>query len=85
MYLKCLVDFENRIKAGFCNNGNIWAIDVGLDTDYPEAKIEEGYMMFTDEEILGCLTPVVERILELVGNQIIAIQSENRNLQVCNL
>lgn len=82
VYAKCIMDFENRIKADFRNNGQKWAVDVGIEADFPEAGIEEGYMTFTNEEILQCFEPVVNRILELVRNQIIAIQAQNRSLQV---
>ena len=82
VYAKCIMDFENRIKADFRNNGQNWAIDVGLQADYPEAGIEDGYMMFTNEEILQCFEPVVNRVLELVRNQIITIQAQNVSLQV---
>ncbi|KAH1398336.1 hypothetical protein KXW42_006245 [Aspergillus fumigatus] len=81
VYAKCIMDFENRIKADFRNNGQKWAVDVGIEADFPEANIEEGYMTFTNEEILQCFEPVVNRILELVRNQIIAIQAQNRSLQ----
>jgi Hsp70 protein len=84
VYAKCIMDFENRIKADFRNNGQKWAVDVGIEAEFPEAGIEEGYMTFTNEEILQCFEPVVNRILELVRNQIIAIQAQNRNLQVCD-
>ena len=83
VYAKCIMDFENRIKADFRNNGQKWAVDVGIEADFPDADIEEGYMTFTNEEILQCFEPVVNRILELVRNQIIAIQAQNRSLQVC--
>lgn len=82
VYAKCIMDFENRIKADFRNNGQKWAVDVGIEAEFPEAGIEEGYMTFTNEEILQCFEPVVNRILELVRNQIIAIQAHNRSLQV---
>ena len=82
VYAKCIMDFENRIKADFRNNGQTWAVDVGLQTDYSEAGIEDGYMMFTNEEILQCYEPVVNRVLELVRSQIITIQAQNVNLQV---
>jgi hypothetical protein len=85
VYAKCIMDFENRIKADFRNNGQKWAVDVGIEAEYPEAGIEEGYMTFTNEEILQCFEPVVNRILELVRNQIIAIQAQNRALQVSKL
>ncbi|KAG9254232.1 uncharacterized protein F5Z01DRAFT_122594 [Emericellopsis atlantica] len=81
VYAKCIMDFENRIKADFRNNGQKWAVDVGIEAEYPDAGIEEGYMTFTNEEILQCFEPVVNRILELVRNQIIAIQAQNRALQ----
>ncbi|GAB7351670.1 hypothetical protein MBLNU459_g2267t1 [Dothideomycetes sp. NU459] len=81
VYAKCIMDFENRIKADFRNNGQKWAVDVGIEAEFPEAGIEEGYMTFTNEEILQCFEPVVNRILELVRNQIIAIQAQNRMLQ----
>ncbi|CAD0100746.1 unnamed protein product, partial [Aureobasidium mustum] len=81
VYAKCIMDFENRIKADFRNNGQKWAVDVGIEAEFPEAGIEEGYMTFTNEEILQCFEPVVNRILELVRNQIIAIQAQNRHLQ----
>jgi actin-like ATPase involved in cell morphogenesis len=82
VYAKCIMDFENRIKADFRNNGQKWAVDVGIEAEFPDAGIEEGYMTFTNEEILQCFEPVVNRILELVRNQIIAIQAQNRSLQV---
>jgi hypothetical protein len=82
VYAKCIMDFENRIKADFRNNGQKWAVDVGIEAEFPDAGIEEGYMTFTNEEILQCFEPVVNRILELVRNQIIAIQAQNRLLQV---
>jgi len=82
VYAKCIMDFENRIKADFRNNGQKWAVDVGIEAEFPEAGIEEGYMTFTNEEILQCFEPVVNRILEMVRNQIIAIQAQNRLLQV---
>lgn len=82
VYAKCIMDFENRIKADFRNNGQKWAVDVGIEAEFPDAGIEEGYMTFTNEEILQCFEPVVNRILELVRNQIIAIQAQNRILQV---
>lgn len=78
VYAKCIMDFENRIKADFRNNGQKWAVDVGIEAEFPDAGIEEGYMTFTNEEILQCFEPVVNRILELVRNQIIAIQAQNR-------
>lgn len=83
VYAKCIMDFENRIKADFRNNGSKWAVDVGIEAEFPEANIEEGFMTFSNDEILQCFDPVVNRILELVRNQIVAIQATNQSLQVC--
>jgi hypothetical protein len=82
VYARCVTEFESRIKADFRDNGRKWAIDVGIETEYPEANIEEGYMIFTNEEILHCFSLVVSRILELVRNQIAAVQERNRQLEV---
>jgi molecular chaperone DnaK (HSP70) len=82
IFAKCTIDFENRIKVEFRNNGQKWHIDVGVEADFPEADIQDGYMTFTNEDILQCFTPVVNRISELVRNQISAIQTEGRQLQV---
>ncbi|KAH8690900.1 hypothetical protein BGW36DRAFT_432676 [Talaromyces proteolyticus] len=81
LFAKCISDFENRIKSDFHNNGQKWSIDVGVEADYPEADIQDGYMSFTNEEILQCFEPVVNRILELVHNQINAIQAHGHQLQ----
>lgn len=68
VYAKCIVDFENRIKADFYNNSQKWVVDVSIRAQFLEAGIEEGYITFTNKEILQCFKPVVNRILELVQN-----------------
>lgn len=83
VYAKGIVDFDSRIKSDFRNNGQKWAVDVGIEAEFPEADIEEGYMVFNNEEILICFEPVVDRILELIRNQIFAVQRQNKQLQVC--
>lgn len=82
VYAKCIMDFHARIREDFRNNGQKWAVDVGIEAEFPEAGIEEGYMVFTNEDILSCFQPVIDRIVELVRNQIIAVQAQNRVLQV---
>ncbi|PQE24450.1 Heat shock 70 kDa 12A protein [Rutstroemia sp. NJR-2017a BBW] len=72
------VEEEQPFTVSECTAGSV---DVGIEAEFPEAGIEEGYMTFTNEEILQCFEPVVNRILELVRNQIIAIQAQNRTLQ----
>ncbi len=86
VYAKCIMDFENRIKADFRNNGQKWAVDVGIDVgieaEFPEAGIEEGYMTFTNDEILQCFGPVINRIDELIRNQVAQVQTQNATLKV---
>jgi hypothetical protein len=82
IYAKAIIDFENRIKTDFRNNGQKWAVDLGIEQDFPDADIEEGYLTWTNEEILQCFKPVVDSILELVRNQITEVQASNSHLQV---
>ena len=82
VYRRCIMDFDNRIKAGFGNYGHEWIVDVGLESQFPEAGIENGYMTFTNNEILQCFEPVVNRVLDLVRNQIIVISLLDLPLQV---
>jgi hypothetical protein len=82
VFSKCIMDFENRIKNEFRNNGQKWAVDVGIEGDFLEAGIDEGYMTFTNQEILQTFEPVIDRILEMTRNQIHAVQSQNKTLQV---
>ena len=76
------MDFENRIKNDFRNNGKKWAIDIGTEAEFPEADIEEGYMDWTNKEILQCFEPVINSILELTQNQITAVQAMGGQLKV---
>jgi len=82
VYSKCIMDFENRIKTDFRNNGQKWAVDVGIEADYPEADLEEGYMTFTNDEIFQCFEPVINRILELIRDQVAQVQAQNATLKV---
>ncbi|KAI5308717.1 hypothetical protein KEM55_005039 [Ascosphaera atra] len=78
---KCLEDFDKRIKADFRNNNSVWAVDVGIETDCPEAGITDGNMEFSNEEILQCFEDIVHKIIKLVRNQIEGVQLQNKNLQ----
>jgi hypothetical protein len=82
IYARAIMDFHNRIKNDFRNNGQKWAVDVDIEEEIPEADIEEGYMGWTNEEILQCFEPVINRIVELTQNQIIAVQAIGRQLKV---
>ncbi|KAK2684677.1 hypothetical protein QWA68_016562 [Fusarium oxysporum] len=65
IYVTATREFENQIKPRFHDSGQKWLIDVGTETDYPEADIKDGDMIFTNEEILSCFRPATTRILEM--------------------
>ena len=82
IYARAMREFDIRIRNSFRNNGQKWAVDVGIEAEFPSADIEEGYMVWTNEEILRCFEPVINRILELTQNQIIAVNAVGRQLKV---
>ncbi|KAK9474219.1 uncharacterized protein V1510DRAFT_306418 [Dipodascopsis tothii] len=82
---RCQQEFASVIKPKFKNRGegeDIF-IDVGLgeDVSYPEADIEDGYMKFTNAEILSAFTNVVTTIVQLVRDQIAAVEAQNKPLR----
>lgn len=83
IYAECIMDFENRIRLDFKNSGQKRVVDIGVEVEFPDLGLEDGYMVVTNDEILACFDPVINRILELVGDQITAVQSKNKVLQVC--
>ncbi|KAF5571386.1 hypothetical protein FPHYL_503 [Fusarium phyllophilum] len=68
VYTKCVSDFEERIMSDFRNNGQEWDIDVGLETEFPEAGIKGGYMIYTNDEILSCFQPVMDGITAMMAH-----------------
>lgn len=79
---KCLEAFENRIKGDFTNNGNPWAVDVGIEEAIPDINLYDSHINFTNDEILECFTPAVKRTRKLVLEQIEAVEKKRRHLQV---
>ncbi|KAL5609555.1 hypothetical protein FOVSG1_004236 [Fusarium oxysporum f. sp. vasinfectum] len=67
VYAKCISDFERRIMIEFRNNGQEWDIDVAIETEFPEAGIKEGYMSYTNDEILSCFQPVTDGITAMMA------------------
>src|SRR5436190_11518299 len=47
VYAKCIMDFENRIKADFRNNGNKCAVVVWIESELLEYVCEVGYSTYT--------------------------------------
>ncbi|KFY98437.1 hypothetical protein V498_01465 [Pseudogymnoascus sp. VKM F-4517 (FW-2822)] len=91
---KCRSQFEKYVKLEFGRPDfhappdiprGCWAADVGLEIEIPEADLEEGYLMFSDEEICSCFDPVIERTMELIGDQVTAVRAQNKELQTCLL
>ena len=78
----CAMDFQNRIELGFKNDGQSWVVYTGIEAEFPEADIEKGCITFTNDEILPCFEPVVNRILELIRKQVKAVHAQNGTLEV---
>lgn len=57
-------------------------VNIGIEANFPEADIEKGCIMLTNDEILKCFEPVVNRILELIRKQVEAVQGRNGMLKV---
>lgn len=75
---------ESRSILGIMGiNGHKWVVGVDVEEDFPDVGIEEGYMILTNDDILQCFEPVVNRILELIRSQIKKIQAQNGMLKVC--
>ncbi|KFY38329.1 hypothetical protein V495_06641 [Pseudogymnoascus sp. VKM F-4514 (FW-929)] len=91
---KCRSQFEKYVKLEFGRPDfhappdiprGCWAADVGLEIEVPEADLEEGYMMFSEEEIYSCFDPAIERTMELIGEQVTAVRTQEKRLQTCLL
>jgi hypothetical protein len=82
IYLKATGEFEHQMKLQFRDDGREWLVNVGTETDYPEAGIKGSDMIFTNEEILSCFQPTITRILEMINHQIDQVWKHNRFLQV---
>jgi hypothetical protein len=78
----CFVGFHDRIKLGFKNDGQNWVVDIGIEAKFPEADIEKGCITFTNDQILPCFEPVVNRILEGIRKQVEAVHARNGTLKV---
>ena len=71
-YAEGMFDFDSRLKYAFSGDGSTWAVEVGLFADYPDAGIDRqsGCMAFTNEVMLYFYKPVVDRVIELIQNQL---------------
>ncbi|KAI1011849.1 hypothetical protein LB503_004347 [Fusarium chuoi] len=70
VYGKCIDDFEDRILPDFRNNGQEWDVDVAIETEFPDAGIKNGFMTYTNDEILSCFQPVMDRITDMIARAI---------------
>jgi hypothetical protein len=72
IYAKAIMDFDSRIKHAFSNDGSTWAVEVGVFADYPDAGIDggSGSMAVTNEDMLACYEPPVNRVIELISDQL---------------
>ncbi|CZR38248.1 uncharacterized protein FPRO_06561 [Fusarium proliferatum ET1] len=67
---KCIDDFEDRILSEFRNNGQEWDIDVAVEAEFPDAGIKNGFMTYTNDEILSCFQPVIDGITTMMAHAI---------------
>jgi hypothetical protein len=79
-----MTDFETRIKAGFSDDGSIWAVAVGLFADYPDAGIdgESGCMSVTNKAMRSLYQPVVDRVIELMMDQLASVRKQHPRTRV---
>ncbi|KAF5653886.1 hypothetical protein F25303_1918 [Fusarium sp. NRRL 25303] len=70
VYGRCIDDFEDRILPDFRNNGQEWDVDVAIETEFPDAGIKNGFMTYTNDEILSCFQPVMDRIMAMMAHAI---------------
>ncbi|KAH7242647.1 hypothetical protein BKA59DRAFT_481149 [Fusarium tricinctum] len=80
-YARCILDFTKRIMATFLNDGFRWAVDVGTVKDYYKASFEEGFVVFTNDEILSCFQPVTDIIVEMICNEIREVSKTGRTIE----
>lgn len=94
LYAKSRYQFDRYIKHEFGKPDiqhlpgtprGFWALDLGIELEDLEADIEEGYMMFSKEEIHSCFDQVIDRAVDLIENQITAVGAQNKKLQGCLL
>ncbi|KAH6953465.1 hypothetical protein DER45DRAFT_575916 [Fusarium avenaceum] len=80
-YARCILDFTKRIMITFCNDGFRWAVDVGIAKDFCVAGFEEGFMVFTNDEILSCFQPVTDIIVEMICDEIHEVSKTGRAIE----
>lgn len=76
VYARSILVFQNRTKGGFRGNGQKREIDIDDDVECEEADIISAYLVFPDAEITQCFTPLIERIMGLIGDQLGAIRAQ---------
>lgn len=81
---KCIDDFEDRILSDFRNNGQEWDIDVAVEAEFPDAGIKNGFMTYTNDEILSCFQPVMDGITTMIAHAIGDVFKTGNVLEVCS-
>lgn len=64
-----MFQFNSQIIKDFRNGGQNWAVEVREELDYPDIGIADGYTTFTNDEVLRCYEPIVDRVIELIKIQ----------------
>jgi hypothetical protein len=83
VYDACLKAFDSYILPEFSNSQQNWCIEGMPDvSDFPEAGIEDGFMILRNDEILLCFEPVSRGMLELMKRQFLNIAGRGASLSV---
>jgi molecular chaperone DnaK (HSP70) len=94
MRYRCRKQFEKEVLLGLGSVtfqppsedlSGFWVADLGVEIECPEADLTEGYMSFGEDEVYSCFDFAIERTLELVKEQIAAVQVQGLQLQGCLL
>ncbi|KAH6622583.1 hypothetical protein F5144DRAFT_622756 [Chaetomium tenue] len=84
IYAKGIIDFNTRIKHSFSDDGSTWAVNVGLSVDYPDVGIdrESGCMAVTNKLMRACFNPPVDRVIELITDQLSSVRKQHPGTSV---
>ncbi|KAK9459078.1 uncharacterized protein V1516DRAFT_551577 [Lipomyces oligophaga] len=78
IYTRCIGNFE-RIKRGFENRADIqWPVELDYDIHDESVQIHDGRIFFYNEDIRAAFDPTVDKIVELVNDQLDRIKRNGK-------
>lgn len=83
VFSKCMLHFENEINENFSNCGRSWRVNLSTEGKFFRAGVidQDGFMTFTNAEILQCFDPLCERTMDLARAQITSIEHQGLKLE----